>query len=218
MRILNDYPAPLLVTAILVSVALTTSNAKEFNLWPTDPAEFPCRNWLPLEPMTSDQGSLFENSPFRGSKRIDTLCEGGARVPFFVNWPGVTPTGAINTSVIQTTDMFPTLVELTGGDPATYDDLDGVSLLPILQNNSVLERGEPIYAYRAHEDLYVSVRKGPWKLLVYRSGKVNLYKVEEDRYEQNDLAGAHPEKVKGMLEKLIAWEQKMDVEEYSGVQ
>ena len=122
---------------------------------------------------------------------IDTLCEGGARVPFFVSWPGVTKPGSINKSVVQTTDIFPTLVELSGGNPADYEDLDGVSLLSTIRDNSTLDRGEPIYAYRAYEDLYVSVREGPWKLLVYRSGKVNLYKVEEDRYEQNDLARKH---------------------------
>ena len=166
---------------------------------------------------TSDQGSWFENAPYRGSKRVDTLCEGGARVPFIVNWPGVTPSGKTNKSIIQTTDIFPTLVELAGGDPAKYKDLDGVSLISILRNNSELKRGEPIYGYRAYQDLYVSVREGPWKLLAYRSGKVNLYKVESDRYEQNDLDETRPEKVKQLVTKLIAWEKEMGVAQYSGV-
>jgi arylsulfatase A-like enzyme len=165
---------------------------------------------------TTDQGSWFENPPYRGSKRVDTLCEGGARVPFLVNWPGVTPSGKTNKSVIQTTDVFPTLVEMAGGDPAHYKDLDGVSLVPILRDNSQLKRGKPIYGYRSYEDLYVSVREGPWKLLAYRSGKVNLYEVETDRYEQSDLAKAQPEKVNQLVKKLIAWEKEMGVDQYSG--
>ena len=166
---------------------------------------------------TSDQGSWWENPPYRGSKRVDTLCEGGARVPFIVNWPGVTPSGKVNQSIVQTTDIFPTLVEIAGGNPINYKDLDGVSLVPILRDNSELKRGEPIYGYRAYQDLYASVREGPWKLLAYRSGKVRLYEVESDRYETDDLAKAEPQVVKQLVTKLIAWEKKMGVERYSGV-
>ncbi len=167
---------------------------------------------------TSDQGSFFEWAPYRGGKRVDTLCEGGARVPFIVSWPGVAQAGVKNRSVIQTTDVFPTLVELTGGDPAGFRDLDGVSLLATIKSNSELERDEPIYGYRAYEDLYASVRKGDWKLLAYRSGKLNLYQVENDRREQHDLVEKHPDMVKALVKKLKAWEKEMGVEQYSGVQ
>ena len=54
----------------------------------------------------SDQGGYFENPPFHGGKRIDTLYEGGARVPFIFHWPGVTQPGAKNNSVVQSTDLF----------------------------------------------------------------------------------------------------------------
>ena len=166
---------------------------------------------------TSDQGSLYEWAPYRGCKRVDTLCEGGARVPFIVSWPGVVASGVANDSVIQTTDLFPTLVELAGGDPADFEDLDGVSLLSTIRNNSELRRGKPIYGYRAYEDLYVSVREGDWKLLGYRSGRLSLYNVVEDRAEQRDLADRHPEKVGELVEKLKAWETEMGVAQYSGM-
>jgi arylsulfatase A-like enzyme len=165
---------------------------------------------------TSDQGSLYEWAPYRGCKREDTLCEGGARVPFIVSWPPVVASGVTNDSVIQTTDLFPTLVELAGGDPADFQDLDGVSLLSTIRNNSELRRGKPIYGYRAYEDLYVSVREGDWKLLGYRSGRLSLYNVVEDRAEQRDLADRHPEKVGELVEKLKAWETEMGVAQYSG--
>lgn len=167
---------------------------------------------------TSDQGSWFENPPYRGSKRVDTLCEAGARVPLIIHWPGVTAAGEKNDSIVQTTDIFPTLIDIAGGNPAAHEDLDGVSLAPILRDNSVLQRGAPIFAYRAYQDLYASVREGPWKLLAYRSGKVNLYHVQQDRYEQDDLAKSKPGKVKALVEKLVAWEREMGVQEYSGLQ
>lgn len=167
---------------------------------------------------TSDQGSLYEWAPYRGCKRSDTLCEGGARVPFIISWPGVAKAGVQNNSIVQTTDLFPTFVEMAGGDPSAYPELDGVSLLEVIKDNSTLMRNAPIYGYRAYEDLYVSVREGDWKMLGYRSGKVSLYHVEEDRSEKNDVAKENPEKVNELLKKLKAWEVDMGVQQYSGFQ
>ena len=165
----------------------------------------------------SDQGGYFDNPPFHGGKRVDTLYEGGARVPFIVYWPGVTQ-AAKNNSIVQSTDLFPTLVEIAGGDPSEYKDLDGVSLLSTIKNNSTLKRGEPIYGYRAYQDLYASVRDGGWKLLAYRSGILKLYNIDKDIKEENDLAKVYPGKVKDLRAKLVEWEKEMGVEKYSGVQ
>ncbi|MFG0286540.1 MAG: sulfatase-like hydrolase/transferase [Rhodopirellula sp. JB044] len=165
----------------------------------------------------SDQGGWDQNLPLRGSKRVDTLCEGGARVPLLVHWPGVATSGR-NRSLVQSTDLFPTMVEMAGGQTEDYPDLDGVSLVSTIRNNSVLNRGRPLVGYRAYEDLYASVREGDWKLLAFRSGKVNLYNVESDESEQNDVAESHPEIVSSLTRQLVAWEKEMGVQEYSGVQ
>lgn len=166
----------------------------------------------------SDQGGYFENPPFHGGKRVDTLYEGGARVPFLVYWPGVTAPGAKNDSIVQSTDLFPTLVEIAGGDPADYPDLDGKSILPVIKENRFQLRDEPIFGYRAYEDLYASVRLGHWKLLAYRSGTTKLYNLSNDPGETTDLASKHPERVTALKAKLVVWEQEMGVEQYSGVQ
>ena len=166
----------------------------------------------------SDQGGFFENKPLRGGKMSDTLCEGGARVPFIFHWPGVTKAGATNDSIVQSTDLFPTLVEIAGGDPAKYPDLDGVSLFSILKNSDTLNRGEPIFGYRAYEDLYASVREDDWKLLAYRSGRLELYNLADDIGEAHDLSKSNPAKVAGLRDKLTDWEKKMGVQKYSGLQ
>lgn len=163
----------------------------------------------------SDQGSYFDNKPFRGGKMHDTLFDGGARVPFLFYWPGVTKP-AKNKSIVQSTDLFPTLVEIVGGNPEAYPDLDGVSLLNVLRCNTELERGEPIFGYRAYENLYASVREGDWKLLGYRSGDLELYKLDEDIAESRDLSSEFPDRVGRMKAQLIEWEKEMNVTEYSG--
>lgn len=165
----------------------------------------------------SDQGSFFENTPLRGGKMNETLFEGGARVPFFVHWQGVTKPNTTNNSVVQSTDLFPTLVEIAGGDVSKFKDLDGISLLSTIQKNNVLKR-EAIYGYRAYEDLYVSAREGDWKLLAYRSGKIELFNIANDAKEAHEVSKQNPEKVKELLENLKLWEKKMQVASYSGVQ
>lgn len=165
----------------------------------------------------SDQGGYFENTPLRGGKMAETLYEGGARVPFFVYWPGVTKPNSVNNSVIQSTDLFPTLVDIAGGNISNYEDLDGISILPAIQKNDALQR-QPIFGYRAYEDLYASVRDGDWKLLAYRSGKLELYNIATDKSESNNLFEKHPEKVEKLVNQLIDWEKEMQVESYSGVQ
>ncbi len=166
----------------------------------------------------SDQGSYFENPPFRGGKLGGTaLYEGGARVPFFVRWPGVTLPGE-NHSLVQSLDIFPTLIEIAGGDPKNYIELDGVSLVDMLRGKSELQRGMPLYGYRSYEDLYASVREGDWKLLAYRSGDLELYNIAEDVGETSNLANKNRAIRESLKAKLIEWEREMGVAEFSGLQ
>ncbi|MCR9200153.1 MAG: sulfatase [Planctomycetaceae bacterium] len=164
--------------------------------------------------LTSDQGSLYSNAPLRGNKRVDTLCEGGARVPLLIHYPDVFEPGRCDVAV-QTTDIYPTLVELAGGQLAADRPLDGVSLLPVLHGGT-LSRTEPLIGYRSYQDLYASVRQGPWNLLAYRSGQVRLYNTFSDIGEQHDVSAQQPQRVESMLTSLVNWERQMGVEEFSG--
>lgn len=166
----------------------------------------------------SDQGGILDNSPLRGGKKVDTLYEGGARVPFIVYWPGVTPKNSVNKSLVQSLDVYPTLIDIAGGDSSKLHALDGVSLIENIKTNKTLHRSEPLYGYRAYEDLYASVREGDWKLLATRSGKLHLYNIANDLSEQHDLASQHPVIVERLKAKLIKWEADVDMVEYSGVQ
>jgi arylsulfatase A-like enzyme len=165
----------------------------------------------------SDQGGYFENPPFRGGKMGGTaLYEGGCRVPFFFIWPGVTHSGTVSNSIVQSTDLFPTLIEIAGGDASKYQDIDGCSLLPIIKENKQIDR-DTIFFYRAYENLYAAVRAGDWKLLVYRDGKRELYNIAKDIKEEKNLAMDSLLITNKLSNKLIEWEKKMGVEKYSGL-
>ena len=68
-----------------------------------------------------------------------TMLEGGAREPFFANWPGVTPVGKVSQDIISFADVLPTCVELAGGKLPAGFKYDGVSFAPQLRG----ERGNP---------------------------------------------------------------------------
>ncbi|HEX4149147.1 MAG TPA: sulfatase, partial [Pirellulales bacterium] len=79
------------------------------------------------------------NFPLRSGK--GALYEGGIRVPLLVSWPGVTPAGQECREPVVTMDLFSTLLAAAGQTAPPDVTLDGVSLLPVLQDpKSKLER------------------------------------------------------------------------------
>ena len=83
------------------------------------------RNWLDGTPDPYYGGTT---GSLKGHKF--SLFEGGIRVPAVLAWGSrITPRTADKAHIA--TDIFPTILEACGGDPAEYDT-DGVSLLGML--------------------------------------------------------------------------------------
>jgi len=130
---------------------------------------------------------------FRGGK--GSLLEGGLRVPYLVRWPGKIKAGSVTDHLCYFADVMPTLAEATGAKlPA---GLDGISFLPTLLGSD---------KQRQHEFLYweywgqIAVRKGNWKAFKPPKQDWQLYNLDTDTTEENDLSGQHPE----ILRQLIA--------------
>lgn len=157
----------------------------------------------------SDQGSLFPNTPLRGTKQVGTaLYEGAAKIPFIVKWPGITKAGDNDKTQIQTTDIFPTLLEIVGEKPDDFEGLEGKSLVNVIKNKQPLTR-EALYFYRSYDSQYASVlRSDNYKLIAYRNGEYELYKVDEDISEENNLVKTKPDVVNELAELLFNWESK----------
>ncbi len=159
----------------------------------------------------SDQGGYFTNAPLRGGKTGGlALFEGGARVPLLVRWPGAVKAGSECGIPVLSTDLFPTFVEIAGGEPSDYQPLDGLSLLPLLRETGSLPR-DTLYLYRHYEDLYAAVLQGDWKLIASWKGNHQLYNLAADPWEQTDLASREPARVKELAAKLDAWREQVGV-------
>lgn len=158
---------------------------------------------------TSDNGPHLEggadpdyfdsNGPFQGYKR--DLYEGGIRVPMIATWPGAIEAGTESNHISAFWDVWPTLAELTGSK--VPDDTDGVSFLPTLLGRQGQQQHDYLYWEFHEKNGRQAIRKGDWKAVRYNvfsspDAPIELYHLQEDPGETNDLAADHPEMVEEM--------------------
>jgi arylsulfatase len=151
------------------------------------------------------------NTPFRRYKTW--VHEGGIATPFIVRWPGVVKPGTLTHQVGHIIDLLPTCLELAGADyPRAFKGHDvlpveGRSLVPIFRG-----RDRPPHELLFwRQDNHRAVRQGKWKLVWDGTvGSWDLYDLEADRTELNDLAGQHPEKVRELAELYERWSKSTE--------
>jgi arylsulfatase A-like enzyme len=153
------------------------------------------------------------NSPYRKYKSWSH--EGGIKTPFIACWPSVIKKGGgITNEVGHLIDIMATCLDAAGVDyPSTYKGRDvlpaeGLSLLPVL-------KGED---YEGHDVLYwewansMAVRQEKWKIV--RKNKSDgvpweLYDMNDDPTEGNNLADQHPDRVTKMVALYDAWAKRV---------
>jgi arylsulfatase len=85
--------------------------------------------------------------------------------------------------------------------------LEGVSLRPVFAGKS-LQRPKPIFW--EHEGNR-AIRQGKWKLVAKENQAWELYDIEADRTEMNNLAAKYPGKVKELSAKWDTWAARVSV-------
>lgn len=158
--------------------------------------------------------TVTNNAPLRSGK--GSLYEGGIRVPLIVRWPGVTPQGAVCHTPVISDDFFPTCREWLADDNSEIADtvLDGISLLPVLHDpDAKLPREELGWHYPHYYPTTTpvsAIRYRQWKLLeYYEDGRLELYNLEDDLGETQNLANRLPEKTAELHSRLKEWRSRM---------
>lgn len=156
-----------------------------------------------------------ENYPLRSGK--GSLYEGGIRVPLIIRWPGVTEPGGISEAPVTSNDFYPTLLEITGlkGDEEYNKNIDGISLVPVLRNPSANLNRQSLFWHFPHyyrtTPPVSAIRKGEWKLLHYfEDNHLELYNLEEDLGEMNNLVDQYSDKAQNLYQELKKWREQMD--------
>lgn len=140
-----------------------------------------------------------QNRPLRSGK--GSPMEGGIRVPMMVEWPAVGDSNTHCTEPVIIQDLFPTILEMASvGRVRTVQEVEGQSLVPLLQGNATLKRKRPLVwhfpnMWDAEGDgiaPYSAIRVGDWKLIYYYDTRRTMYfNLQEDIFEIVDH-GSNP--------------------------
>ena len=148
------------------------------------------------------------NYPLRASKGWNY--EGGIRIPTFITWPGKIPAMKTDEPVI-TMDLYPTLLELTGCKQLPKQTVDGRSLVSLIHGKKkTLDRPFLAWWY-PHSNGHgtqpcQTILQDGWKLVHWMNqNETELYRLDDDVGERNDLAKKEPKKTRELLETLNQW-------------
>jgi N-acetylglucosamine-6-sulfatase len=128
---------------------------------------------------TSDNGLQL------GAHRVqfkNFLYEEGERVPLIIRGPGI-PQGVTRDQLVANIDLAPTIAAITKAVPGRV--LDGISLLPLTQD-ATFAQGRDILFESTDLDIY-GLRRGPWSYNRYSNGEAELYNLETDPYQLQNL-------------------------------
>ncbi len=161
------------------------------------------------------------NTPFRLYKHW--VHEGGIATPLIVHWPNrIKAHGELRHQPGHLIDIMSTCVDISGAEyPQQYagheiTPMEGKSLIPAFDNNEIGREA----LYWEHEGNR-AIRLGKWKLVSRPQRLMNvteeemheweLYDMENDRSEMNNLAKKYPEKVKELEKMWFDWAKRAHV-------
>ena len=161
---------------------------------------------------SSDNGGGASNKPLQGGKA--RMWEGGIRVPMIVAGPKIAANSQCDVPVAQW-DYLSTMHDLSGSSVPLPENLDGVSLRPVLEkgNKGKLAKRDTgfVFHFPAFYTIPItSYRDGDYKLMRHlNTGETKLFNVAKDMGETKDLSKSLPEKKAAMIRKLDAYLKKV---------
>lgn len=169
--------------------------------------------------LATSEGSNTTNLPLRAGK--GWLYEGGIREPMIIKWQDNKMDGIINETPVTSTDFYPTILEMAGFPLKPEQHIDGKSLVPLLKNYDTVAINKeflnrPLFWHYPHYSNQggrpgSAIRLGKYKLIeFFEDNTIELYDLENDPGELNDISPDHPEIVKKLMKRLESWRDSVN--------
>ncbi len=154
------------------------------------------------------------NTPLKWYKK--NTHGGGIRAPLIVHWPDrIADGGSVRTQYHHVSDIVPTVLELAGIDaPATHKGVEQLPLHGTSMAYSFLDAAAPTRKTTQHFEQVGdrALWHQGWKIVArhekgadFHQDRWELYHLEQDFSETNDLADRHPEKVRQLVD--LWWDE-----------
>ena len=161
------------------------------------------RNWLDgtLDPYYGSSSGKLKGHKF-------SLYEGGIRLPGIMHWPGRIPAGKVLDAPCASMDIFPTFLQIAGGDPSQHE-IDGTDILPYVADGAAPQERTLFWEMGKQ----TAVRRGDWKLVIEgqlvegtpTEDAVHLANLEADMGERHNVKDEHPELTAQLQAETQTW-------------
>lgn len=154
-------------------------------------------------------GDKVYNAGMKGKKC--TSDEGGTRVPAFFCWKNHLSAGVDIAALTAQIDIFPTFAELAGAPLPPHDQVEGRSLLPLLQNPQSKWEDRFLFMHVGRWNTSREIKDFKYKGCAVRSSRfrfVNnseLYDMAVDPGQTQNVIDLHPEVVDSMRAAYEVW-------------
>jgi arylsulfatase A-like enzyme len=157
------------------------------------------------------------NTPFRYYKHW--VHEGGISTPLIAYWPAKIKPARVTHQLGHLVDLMATCLDVAGAKyPRQFNGekiipLEGKSLLPVLQGKQRKGHQTIFWEHEGNR----AVRQGKWKLVGRYANDWELYDMDADRTELNNLAAKNPAKVAELTKLYEQWAARVRVEPWEKV-
>jgi arylsulfatase A-like enzyme len=168
----------------------------------------------------SDNGGKLKWGADNGVLRKDkgSSYEGGWRVPFLMQWKGVTKPSVYDQPV-NSLDVLATIADLSGAPLDPEKPLDGVNLIPYVTGAKQGPPHKAIFLRGEGSEGTYAVRMGDHKIITYNGGRGReMYNLKNDISEENNIIKAFPERFKEIDHVRAEWSKGLIEPAYLGLE
>jgi arylsulfatase A-like enzyme len=164
--------------------------------------------------IVSDHGEQFQEHGWL--EHTNRVYDNLIRVPLLLRLPGRLPAGVRIAEQVELIDLLPTVLDLLGID-VDAAEFQGHTLEPLISGSPSPSEARPAFSETARLANLKTIRFKDWKYIHdFDSNHGELYRIDLDPEERNDLAPRHPDRADRMRIRLIDWLQNIAIADPAG--